>query len=73
MLASESHPHWAKLVKGEMRHSFAHTGTGFLLHSLRVRYEEDSSDANLAACISELHRHFAHYQVILRKDIEELF
>ena len=71
MIPSESHPTWARLVKGEINHNFAPASAGMLFFNLRLKYKKDSSSLN--ECIQEARRFFDKYQGILAEDIKKLF
>jgi hypothetical protein len=71
MVPSESHPTWAKLVKGEIDHKFGPASAGMLFFNLRLKYKKDP--AALKGCIVEARSFFDKYQHILADDMKKLF
>lgn len=71
MVPSESHPTWAKLVKGDIDYKFSVASAGMLFFGLRGKYKKDSS--SLGACIQEARAFFSKYENILVNDIKKLF
>ncbi len=71
MVPSESHPTWAKLVKGEIDYKFGAASAGMLFFSLKSKFRKDSS--SLQACIREARAFFDKYQNILADDMQKLF
>jgi len=71
MVPSESHPTWARLVKGEIDHKFGTASAGMLFFNLRSKYRKDSS--SLQECIREARTFFGKYEHIFADDINKLF
>ncbi len=71
MIAKDSHPTWARLVKGEIDHKFSQASAGMLFFNLRLKYKRDPS--SLHSCIHEAQTFFSKYENILAPDIKKLF
>lgn len=71
MVPPESHPAWAKLVKGEIDHKFGPASAGMLLFNLRLKYKKNPS--SLHDCVREAHTFFERYQNIFVNDMKILF
>ncbi len=73
MLPPDSDPRWRQLVRGELKHRFANTGAGMLLHHLRLRHLDEHDDATLDSCARELHRYCSENARMMEQDIRTLF
>jgi hypothetical protein len=71
MIPSETHPSWAKLVKGEIDHKFGTASAGMLFFNLRLKYKRDPSA--MKECVHDARTFFDKYQNILANDIKILF
>jgi hypothetical protein len=68
MIPAESHPSWAKLVKGEIEYKFSMAAAGMLFFNLRMKYKKDPS--RLKECIREARGFFQKYQDLLATDMK---
>lgn len=71
MIPAESHPSWAKLVKGEIDYKFSQASAGMLFYNLRLKYKKDPSRLN--ECIREARVFFERYQHIMAVDLKAVF
>jgi hypothetical protein len=67
----ESHPTWARLIEGTIRHEFSYAAAGMLLFNLNIQWRRDP--ARLPQLIGQARAFFQKYQHLLVWDIQKLF
>jgi hypothetical protein len=70
-LPAETHPAWAGLIKGTIRHEFGYAAAGMLIFNLNLQWKRDP--ARLPQLIEQVRTFFHRYQGLLAHDIARLF
>jgi hypothetical protein len=73
MIPAKTDPKWAKLVKGEIKHSFNNVPAGLMVSRLQRETVTAADQQTLRRCIDEVYAFFEKYEAILRADIATIF
>jgi hypothetical protein len=73
MIPSKSDGRWAKLVKGEVEHSFKSVPAGLMMSRMRRETQANPDTSTLKRCIDEAYLFFEKYEPILSDDITRIF
>jgi hypothetical protein len=70
-LPPETHPSWAGLINGSIRHEFGYAAAGMLIFNLNLQWKRDPS--RLPQLIGQVRSFFQKYQTLLGQDVVKLF
>lgn len=73
LIPDKSETVWQQLVTGQKEYRFKLVPASMMLSRLIRSVQIDNSPANIERCVDELYNFFTHYQVVLNKDIQQLF
>jgi hypothetical protein len=73
MIPAKTDQKWAKLVKGEIKHSFKNVPAGLMLSRLQRETATAADQQSLRRCIDEAYAFFEKYEAILQADIATIF
>jgi len=73
MIPSKTDGKWAKLIKGEVTHSFKNVSAGLMLSRLKREAAAEPDQGTLKRCIDEIYVFFEKYETLLRDDITHIF
>lgn len=71
MIPPATHPMWAKLIKGEVRHQFAVASAGLLTFNLQQKLRKEPG--SMPMLIAEARAFFSRYEVVFAGDLAKLF
>jgi hypothetical protein len=71
MVPPSTHPVWARLIRGELEHSFTATAPGMLFFTLRRQNQKDPR--GLDRQVDEARRFFQKYESVFADDLAKLF
>jgi hypothetical protein len=70
-LPPPSHPAWAGLVRGTIRHEFGYAAAGMLVFNSNLQWRRDPS--RLPQLVEQVRSFFQKYQHLLSHDIARVF
>lgn len=70
-LPPDTHPGWARLIKGESRHPFSYPAAGMLVFNCNLQWQRDPT--KLFPLIRQVRSFFQKYNQLLASDISRLF
>jgi hypothetical protein len=71
VIPDESHPVWAGLIEGTIKHDFGYAAASMLLFNLNLQWRRDPG--RLPQLIQNARTFFGRYQQLLSADIAQLF